>query len=90
MTINLDKARDFLYDNNGKIHTPKWFDESNISKDSKDWFKFLILTFLATLDSTIYKFEKRIDNLNIPFDRSVINSLIELEQSGYISTDIEH
>lgn len=88
VSINLDKTKGFLYGSDNKLHIPKWFGEEKISNDAKEWFEFLILTFLETLDSRIIKFEKRLDNLNIPFDKTVIDALSELEAKKYVKVDI--
>lgn len=90
VSINLDRTKGFLYGGNNKLHVPKWFGEDNISENSKEWFQFLLLTFLATLESKIFKFEKRLDNLGIPFDNTVVDALNELEAKGYVKVDIDN
>ena len=90
LTINPSKFGDFVLDNNGELHVPRYFEESELMEKSKQII-LIIAKFYLSQEETVIKgsiFHNLLDEAEIEFDRNVVKALLELQDQDYFEMSI--
>lgn len=90
LTINPSKFADFVLDNQGVIHAPRYFKESELMEKSKQII-LIIAKYYLLQEETVIKgsiFHKLLDEAEIDFDRNVVKALLELQDQDYFEMSI--
>lgn len=90
LTINPSKFADFILDNNGELHAPRYFKESQIMELSKEIVTIIARYYLATNETVIKgsKFHELLDENRIEFDRQAVKAVLELQENDYFEMSI--
>lgn len=90
LTINPSKFADFILDNQGELHVPRYFEEYKLMDLSKEIIKMIAKCYLATGETVIKgaTFHNMLDNNKIEFDRYVVKSILELQGQEYFEMNI--
>lgn len=90
LTINPSKFADFILDNQGEIHSPRYFEESELMEMSKQ-ITLIIAKYYLSQEETVIKgsiFHNLLDEAEIDFDRNVVKALLELQDQDYFEMSI--
>ena len=90
LTINQSKFGDFVIDNEGNIHAPRYFKESNLTELSKEIILIIARYYLMQEETVIKgsKFHELLDLEKIEFDRHAVKSILELQDNDYFEMSI--
>lgn len=90
LTINQSKFADFVLDNDGKLYSPRYFQESNLTDTAKEVAKIIAKHYLSEEETIIKgtKFHELLDRENIEFDRGVVKAVLELQGNDYFEMSI--
>ena len=90
LTINPSKFADFILDNSGELHAPRYFQESQIMELSKEMVSIIAKYYLDTNETVIKgsKFHELLDENRIEFDRQAVKAVLELQENDYFEMSI--
>jgi len=90
LTINPSKFGDFVVDNQGEIHAPRYFKESELMELSKEIALIIAKRYIETGETVIKGtiFHNLLDEDRIDFDRNVVKAVLELQENDYFEMNI--